>query len=259
MKLPGIITVDPADEELAIKLAHMGGDAFLEELWTVELLNALPAGSRGTDRERTISRAIIMNDIIVGAPYQAVYCLEDASALAIGYFKSDLEGLTWSYLEEKAERNLIDTVLSEEEAVAYAAQLERMAPISVFDWEERAGEGATSSTSPCWRSIRASVARAASASSSRRSSTTRTSMGSPATWRPTPTRCSPSTSTWGSRCTASSRALTSPSPRGPWCESRASSGLRERGGAGKRKGASAAGARAAAEGSRGPRAQRRGG
>lgn len=141
MKLPGIITVDPADEELAIKLAHMGGDAFLEELWTVELLNALPAGSRGTDRERTISRAIIMNDIIVGAPYQAVYCLEDASALAIGYLKSDLEGLTWSYLEEKAERNLVDTVLSEEETVAYAAQLERMAPISVFDWEERAGEG----------------------------------------------------------------------------------------------------------------------
>lgn len=137
MKLPGLVTVDPADKELAVKLARMGGDAFLEELWTLELLKALPAGSQGADRERFLSRAIIMNDIVVGAPYQAAYCLEDGTALAIAYLKSDLEGLTWAHLEEKADRLLTDEVLSDEEAVAFAAQLERMAPISVFDWEER--------------------------------------------------------------------------------------------------------------------------
>lgn len=137
MELPGLVTVDPANEELAVRLAEMGGDAFLEELWTVELLSALPVGSRGADRERFLSRAIIMNDIVVGAPYQAVYCLEDASALAVAYLKSDLEGLTWAHLEEKADRILMEEVLSEEEAAALAVQLERMAPISVFDWEER--------------------------------------------------------------------------------------------------------------------------
>lgn len=137
MNLPGLITIDPADEKLAVKLAEMGGDAFLEELWTVELLSALPAGSRGSDRERFLSRAIIMNDIVVGAPYQAVYCLEDASALAIAYLKSDLEGLTWNQLEEKASRTLAETVLSDEEAAALEAQEARMAPISIFDWAER--------------------------------------------------------------------------------------------------------------------------
>ncbi|MCI8469261.1 MAG: GNAT family N-acetyltransferase [Eggerthellaceae bacterium] len=137
MQLPGLVTVDPANEELAVKLAQMGGDAFLEELWTRELLSGLPEGSRGGDRERFLSRAIIMNDIAVGAPYQAVYCLEDAGAMAVAYLKSDLEGLTWNELEAKASRDLAETVLSDEEAAAFAAQLKRMAPISVFDWEER--------------------------------------------------------------------------------------------------------------------------
>ncbi len=141
MDLPGLITVDPHAEDLIVQLSNMAGDAFLEELWTRELLSALPQGSKGADRERFLSRAMIMNDIAVSAPYQGVYCLEDASALALAYRKSELSGLSIDKLEQKANEDLVKSVLSEEEAQAFTKQLEVMAPISVFDWSEQEAQG----------------------------------------------------------------------------------------------------------------------
>ena len=141
MELPGLINVDPHDDELIVSLANMAGDSFLEELWTRELLSALPEGSHGSDRERFLSRAMIMNDIAVGAPYQGCYCTPNGEAMALGYLKSELHGLVWRDLEAKAFEDLVDTVLSAEEAIALRAQLELMEPVSVFDYAETHGHG----------------------------------------------------------------------------------------------------------------------
>lgn len=137
MQLPGLITLEPHEGPVLANLADMAGDAFLEELWTQELLSALPETSRGSDRERFLSRAIILSDLAVGTPYQCAYCTPDGKGLMIGFRNSELLPQTWEALESKGWNDLCESVLSIEEQEALNKQLERMAPISVFDYPEK--------------------------------------------------------------------------------------------------------------------------
>ena len=137
MQLSGLVTLEPTEGPVLANLADMAGDAFLEELWTQELLSALPETSRGSDRERFLSRAIILSDLAVGTPYQCGYCTPDGKGLLIGFRNSELAPQTWEALEEKGWKDLCKSVLSIEEQEALNKQLERMAPISVFDYPEK--------------------------------------------------------------------------------------------------------------------------
>lgn len=137
MQLSGLVTLEPTEGPVLANLADMAGDAFLEELWTQELLSALPETSRGPDRERFLSRAIILSDLAVGTPYQCGYCTPDGKGLMIGFRNSELAPQTWEALEEKGWKDLCKSVLSIEEQEALNKQLERMAPISVFDYPEK--------------------------------------------------------------------------------------------------------------------------
>ncbi|WP_304426275.1 hypothetical protein [uncultured Adlercreutzia sp.] len=143
MLLPDLVTVEPDDKHLLINLANMGGDSYLEELHVRELLSGLPEGSEGSDRERYLARALILNECIMAAPYQAVHCTHDGNGLIVAYQQSELNGTTWDQLMKDASANLIASVFSDEETDAYEAQLRRMETINVRDWvlrEEAPGD-----------------------------------------------------------------------------------------------------------------------
>lgn len=134
MHLPGIVTVDPADRSLIERLATMMGDSFMEELWTLEVLSALPDDD---DRKREVSRAIILASMTGAAPAAGCYALKDASALALAYLKSELGDTTWAQLEERG-AFVLEEALSPDELERIEAHERRMSAISVFDWEYEA-------------------------------------------------------------------------------------------------------------------------
>lgn len=137
MLLKDLVTVSTDDERLLLQLTNMAGDAYLEELWVRELLSGLPTGSEGSDRERFLSRAIILNQCLAATPYEGVHCTHDGAGLLVAYQQSELNGTTWEALMEKAAANLKASVLSDEEAAAYDEQRQRMASATVRDWVQR--------------------------------------------------------------------------------------------------------------------------
>lgn len=138
MQLLGIVTVETGDLKRINRLADMAGESFLEEMWTHELLRAI---TDERPRKLALSREILRQEMIVGAPLQTCYALEDDSAVAIGYLRSDLGACTWSEIEDEADAVFARDFLSPDERCAYERQLDRMKRISVFDWEEEAGKG----------------------------------------------------------------------------------------------------------------------
>lgn len=135
MNLPGIVTVLPDQTELIDALADMMGESFLEEKWTIELLSVIN-GADAEQRRLELSRAIMREEFTLGAPLQCCYALEDQSACAGAYLKSDLGERIWADLEEQAFRNFAKNALSESEAVLLDAQTSHMEPISSTSWEE---------------------------------------------------------------------------------------------------------------------------
>ena len=138
MQLPGIVTAEPHNISYINRLSDMAGESFLEEMWTRELLSGIT-----DDKQRALelSREILRQEMIAGAPFQACYGLEDCSAAAIGYLRSDLGKRTWSEIEDHADAVFARDFLTPQERDAYERQLTRMKSISVFDWEEEAGKG----------------------------------------------------------------------------------------------------------------------
>ncbi|WP_165042843.1 GNAT family N-acetyltransferase [Adlercreutzia sp. ZJ138] len=134
MRLPGIVTVNPADRSLIKRLATMMGDSFMEEQWTCEVLSVLPDNS---DRKREVSRTIILASMTGVAPADGCYTLNDSSALALAYLKSELGDTTWSQLEKRG-AHVLEAALSAEELTAIEKQEQRMEAVSVFNWEYEA-------------------------------------------------------------------------------------------------------------------------
>ena len=141
MKLAGLYTINPHDEDLIVKLATFAGPACLEEPWTLTLLEGLPPESAGRDRKRYLAEAFVMNEIATLAPYEGAYCLEDGSALALAVLKSDLGGVDLKTLEADTARRLKSSVLSDDEAECLKRRLEAMQPISNFTWTENRHDG----------------------------------------------------------------------------------------------------------------------
>ncbi len=137
MKLPNLITVEPQNEKLLVELANMAGDSYLEELWVRELLSGMPTGSEGSDRERFLSRALVLNETMAAAPSQSVHCTGDGYGLTIAYQRSELGDTSWAQLMKDASANLIASVFSDEEIDAYGRQQRRMEGVTVLDWVAR--------------------------------------------------------------------------------------------------------------------------
>lgn len=132
MHLDGIVEVGSCDEDLITKLASFGGESFLEEVWTQNLLDGVAAYD---DRKLELSRGIIDKDIREAAPKSAVYCTPDVDALAIGYLKSELP-IAWMEVESAAQAALADEMLTEEEKQLFEARAKEMEPISDFGWHD---------------------------------------------------------------------------------------------------------------------------
>lgn len=135
MNLPGLITVGPDQTALIDELADMMGESFLEELWTAELLAPID-GPDADARKLEISRAIMRENFTLGAPYQCCYTTEDHAGCAGGYLKSDMGERIWDDIENESMLNIVDNLLTLNETMRLREQMERMAPITVFDWEE---------------------------------------------------------------------------------------------------------------------------
>ncbi len=130
MQLEGIVEVDAQDEERMKTLADFGGESFLEEIWTKQLLDGVTSSD---ERQRELSCGIIEKDIREAAPKHGVYCTPDNAALAIGYLKSELPQ-SWIEVEEAAHAALAQDILSEDETAAFLKRYEEMKEISEFDW-----------------------------------------------------------------------------------------------------------------------------
>lgn len=137
MKLTSLTTVQPHNEKLLVELANMAGDSYLEELWVRELLAGMPTESEGSDRERYLSRALVLNEAMAAAPSQSVHCTGDGYGLTIVYQRSELGETSWAQLMKDASANLIASVFSDEEIDAYERQQRRMEGVTVLDWVER--------------------------------------------------------------------------------------------------------------------------
>ena len=135
MNLPGLITVGPDQTALIDELADMMGESFLEELWTAEALAPID-GPDADARKLEISRAIMRENFTLGAPYQCCYTTEDHAGCAGGYLKSDMGERIWDDIENESMLNIVDNLLTLNETMRLREQMERMAPITVFDWEE---------------------------------------------------------------------------------------------------------------------------
>lgn len=139
MNLPGIITVSQRDKQLIERISTMMGDSFLEEQWTRHLLAPVANGSE--ERLRELSRALIYHDMMGGAAHLGCYALEDESAAAIGYLRSELGDMTWAEVEDRSGDQFASDTLTPEETQIIDQQVELMKPISVFDWEEELASG----------------------------------------------------------------------------------------------------------------------
>lgn len=133
MDLRGLNIVTPEETELIDRLAHMMGTSFLEEYWTQTWLSALDEIGITYERKLEISQVIIKSNFTVGSRSKCVYTLPDASAAAGGYLSSDLQGRTWSELEDEATA-LTFSSLAEHECRILEKRAEQMKPISNFSW-----------------------------------------------------------------------------------------------------------------------------
>ena len=118
MELTGLQTIQPQEEDRIVKLSEIAGAAFVNEAWTTEILDHMPAGSQGEDRRNFLSQVIIMNEMAIGVPRGMAFTLPDDSVLAIAYQNSELHGMTWEKLRAEATDDLIKSVLSDNEAEA---------------------------------------------------------------------------------------------------------------------------------------------
>ena len=137
MKLPHLVTVQPDDQQLLVNLSNMAGDSYLQNLWVRELLSGMPATSEGSDRERFLARALVLNDLVAAAPRQAVHCTSEGDGLIIAYQRSELGTPSWAQLMKDASASLVASVFSTEEIDGYEQQQHRMESVTVLDWVER--------------------------------------------------------------------------------------------------------------------------
>lgn len=134
MEFPGLITIAPDQEDLIAAAAHVIGDSFLEEMWTVTYLNALEEADDA--RKRKISRAMINEEVRASAPYGCAVILPDLAGAAMGFVGSEMEvtGTSWPALEEQAHARVEEALLTPKEKAQLAARGEAMASISRFGW-----------------------------------------------------------------------------------------------------------------------------
>lgn len=137
MKLPDLVTVQPDEQKVLVNLSNMAGDSYLQNLWVRELFSGMPATSDGSDRERFLARALVLNDLVTAAPRQAVHCTGEGDGLVIAYQRSELGTPSWAQLMKDASASLIASVFSTEEIDAYEQQQRRMEGVTVLDWVER--------------------------------------------------------------------------------------------------------------------------
>ncbi len=136
MQLSGLIRLGEDNLEYTREVANMMGESFLEENWTATLFSALTQAGVSDERILAISQELIYNDFLAGSAFGCAYALPEAAAAAGVYRKSEMGDKHWAHYEDISFENLASSFLSAEEKALLEAQSERMAAISIFDWEE---------------------------------------------------------------------------------------------------------------------------
>ena len=118
MEFPGLITIKPEQTDLVDVAARIIGVSFLEEGWTSTYLSAI-GGDEAFDRKQEVSRAMIREEVVVGAPYGCAFILPDQAGAAMGFLGSEMtaSGTTWPAIEEEAHARVAKMLTPDEEAV----------------------------------------------------------------------------------------------------------------------------------------------
>lgn len=142
MQITGLVTLDPGDTASLDALADMMGQSFMEEYWTETWLASLDELGTSDERKLEISRAIMRGDLAAAAPFGGCHMLSEYAAGTLAYLSSDLQGKVWQDLEDAASENLLNAVLTPNEAAVMEKRAAEMASISNFSWavEHAAGE-----------------------------------------------------------------------------------------------------------------------
>lgn len=139
MDIPGVVCVQPEEEERLERLAQMMGRAFLDEPWTREIMTRMklkPAEALEA------SVQIMRTNMFEGAPFKRVYCLEDESACLIAYRKSELGEYDNNHFEELALKSLLKLPLATPLRMLKAMDvMKKMEPISDFGWYPQYTDG----------------------------------------------------------------------------------------------------------------------
>lgn len=134
MKIEGLIAPGAEDVQTIEKLSYMMGESFMEENWTRATLDAL-GEDISTERKLELSREIMRLEFTYGTPYPACYATPDLAACTGAYLKSDLNGVSWSDVEDEAHAQMARDFMTAEEATTYSEAFKRLEPVSNFDWE----------------------------------------------------------------------------------------------------------------------------
>ena len=133
MHLPGLITITPETPDALERAANIIGESFMEEQWFATWLAALDELGTPESRRRALLRATIYDDLAKHAPYEGAYLLEDGTAATGAYRYAELSGTTHDELEA-APSPAFEALATPDEKRVLAAQAQRMAPVSLFDW-----------------------------------------------------------------------------------------------------------------------------
>lgn len=134
MQIEGLIAPGAEDVQTIEKLSRMMGESFMEENWTRATLDAL--GENVSDeRKLELSRETMRLEFTYGTTYPACYATPDLAACTGAYLKSDLNGVSWSAVEDEAHAQMARDFMTPEEATAYSEAFKRLEPVSNFDWE----------------------------------------------------------------------------------------------------------------------------
>lgn len=133
MQIEGLIAPGRNDIDAMNQLVDMMGESFMEENWTRTLLDSIEGATYA--RKLELSRETMRADFMCGIDYPACFATPDLAACAGAYLRSDLGEHTWSELEDAAHEDMARQLLTADEARCYTETLEKIAPVSDFDWE----------------------------------------------------------------------------------------------------------------------------
>lgn len=136
MQFPELIITDRSTpKDVISKIASVGGQSFLAEPWTREMLDSMDWCERGSELELAVSTAIFAGEIeeCVERDCPCAYYTKDHQGILIAYLASELAGagedgssITWGELEENGFARGLSDILTKEQLAKWDERESKM-------------------------------------------------------------------------------------------------------------------------------------